>query len=344
MDSPIEPDALDRWFPRDRQAHYVDQLRGQRGLTRRRAECFIRLWGYLVLKTLHPLPKTAVVDLEPLERAVSCTNREAADLFYSESERGSDRAAGMMIDHLVQVGLVEKNFDGSTNMIFIRAVPELRKISAPIAAISLQPDYFNPRIDAVPIATLLAHNYNWMTSSTTAVAHKATRLLRLWAQQYPRGMRVLRRSDTLQAVGFYIVYPIASASEGNLFLPPGLSLHICTDGIVDPMEMAQLGDPHCLSVFVRSWTIEESYKTFESVSLFMQDTQETFVRMQQDFPNISDIYVMPIHPSYEALAQVLGFQKTIQDPHSYLCWMYLAVDRFLELDVERAIARLFNQG
>jgi hypothetical protein len=341
MDSPIEAGAIDRWFPPDRQAHYVDQLRGQRGLTRRRAECFVRLWAYLVLKTLHPLPQTAVVDLDSLDHAVSCTNREAADLFYSESERGSDRAAGMMIDHLVHVGLVEKNFDGSTNMIFIRAVPELKKITAPTAPISLQPDYFNPRIDAVPIATLLAHNYNWMTSSTTAVAHKATRLLRQWAQQCPNTMRVLRRSDTLQAVGFYIVYPIASQSEGNLFLPPGLSLHICTDGIVDPLEMALPGDPNCVSVFVRSWTIEESYKTYESVCLLMRDTQETFVRMQKEFPNISDIYVMPIHPSYEALAQVLGFQKTIQDPHSYLCWMYLAVDRFLELDVEKAIARLF---
>jgi hypothetical protein len=341
MDNSIEPAALDQWFPPDRQTHYVDQLRGQRGLTRRRAECFVRLWAYLLLKTLHPLPKAAVLDLEPLDRAVSCTNREAADLFYTGSERGSDRSASMMIDHLVQVGLVEKNFDGSTNMIFIRTVSELKKISAPPAPISLQPDYFNPRTDAVPVATLLAYNYNWMTSSRTAVAHKASRLLRQWAQQYPHTMRVLRRSDTLQPVGFYIVYPIASVSEGNLFLSPTLSLHICTDGIVDPMEMAKPGDPHCVSVFVRSWTIEESYKTYESVCLFMRDTQQTFMRMQQDFPNISDIYVMPIHPSYEALAQVLGFQKTIQDPNSYLCWMYLAVDHFLELDVEKAIAQLF---
>jgi hypothetical protein len=340
MDNSLEPGALDQWFPSDRQTHYVDQLRGQRGLTRRRAECFVRLWAYLLLKTQTSRPQ-AIADLEPLDRAVSCTNREAADLFYATSERGSDRAAGMMIDHLVQVGLVEKNFDGSTNLIFIRTVPELKKMAVPLAPISLQPDYFNPRTDAVPVATLLAHNYNWMTSSRTAVAHKASRLLRQWAQQYPKTMRVLRRSDTLQPVGFYIIYPIASASEGNLFLPPGLSLHICTDGIVDPMEMAKPGDRHCVSVFVRSWTIEESYKTYESVCLLMKDTQQTFIEMQQDFPNISDIYVMPIHPSYEVLAQVLGFQKTIQDPNSYLCWMYLAMDHFLELDVEKAIAQLF---
>jgi hypothetical protein len=340
MDSPIELGVLDRWFPPDRQAHYVEQLRLQRGLTRRRAECFVRLWAYLILKNL-PLPQSAIVDLDSLEHSVSCTHREAADLFYSESERGSDRAAGMMIDHLVQAGLVEKNFDGNTNMLFIRAVPELKKSAVPNAPISLQPDTFNPRTDAVPVATLLSHSYNWMTSSKTAVAQKATRLLRQWAQQYPSTMRVLRRSDTLQPVGFYIIYPIASVSECNLFLPPSLSLHLCTDGTVDPIEMAKPGDPDCVSVFVRSWTLDEAYKTYDSVCLFMHDTRQTFIKMQQDFPNISDIYVMPIHPSYEALAQVLGFQKTIQDPHSCLCWMYLALDHFLELNVEKAIARLF---
>ena len=341
MDSPIEPGVLDRWFPPDRQAQYVEQLRAQRGLTRRRAECFVRLWAYLVLKNLQPLPQVPIVDLDSLEHPVSCTHREAADLFYSESERGSDRAAGMMIDHLVQAGLVEKNFDGNTNMLFIRAVPDLKKSAVPNAPISLQPDTFNPRTDAIPVATLLSHSYNWMTSSKTAVAQKATRLLRQWAQQYPTTMRVLRRSDTLQPVGFYTIYPIASISEDNLFLPPSLSLHLCTDGAVDPLEMAEAGDPHCVAVFVRSWTLDEAYKTYDSVCLFMEDTRQTFIKMQQDFPNISDIYVMPIHPSYEALAKVLGFQKTIQDPHSYLCWMYLALDRFLELDIKKAIAQLF---
>jgi hypothetical protein len=342
MDNPIAATALDDWFPPDRQSYYIEQLREQRGqqrLTRRRAECFVRLWAYLMLKQLHPLPKPPLIELDLLSHPVSCTHREASDLFYAESERGSDRSAGMMIDQLVQAGLVEKNFDGNTNMILIRAIPEL--IQSPPQAISLQPDDFNPRTDAVPIATLLAHNYNWMTSSKTAVAHKAMRLLRQWAQQYPNTMRVLRRSDTLQPVGFYVLYPIASISEGNLFLPPSLSLHLCTDGIVDPIEMAQPGDLNCISVFTRSWTIDEAYKNYETVCLFMRDTQQTFTKMKQDFPNISDIYVMPIHPSYEALANVLGFQKTIQDPQSYLCWMYLAVDHFLALDVEKAIAQLF---
>jgi hypothetical protein len=335
--------TLDDWFPPDRQAHYVDLLREQRGqrrLTRRRAECFVRLWAYLLLKQMHPLPQPPLLELDTLEHPVSCTHREAADLFYSESERGSDRSAGMMIDQLVQAGLVEKNFDGNTNMILIRTVPELLKPAAP-QAITLYPDDFNPRTDAVPVATLLAHSYNWMTATKTAVAHKAMRLLRLWAQQYPNTMRVLRRSDTLQPVGFYVLYPIASASEGNLFLPPSLSLHICTDGIVDPIEMAQPGDPHCVAVFTRSWTIDLAYKNYETICLFMRDTQQTFTKMRSDFPNISDIYVMPIHPSYEALANVLGFQKTVQDPQSYLCWMYLALDHFLALDVEKAIGLLF---
>ncbi|MBF2034823.1 MAG: hypothetical protein IGR92_04905 [Leptolyngbyaceae cyanobacterium T60_A2020_046] len=76
---------------------------------------------------------------------------------------------------------------------------------------------------------------------------------------------------------------------------------------------------------------------------FLQDVQQTLGRMQQDFPNLCDIHALVIHPSYEALASALGFQKTHRDFPTSLYWMYLPLDRFLALDVATAIADAFGQ-
>ena len=42
----------------------------------------------------------------------------------------------------------------------------------------------------------------------------------------------------------------------------------------------------------------------------------------------------------QALALAMGFQKTIQDPQVSLCWMYIALDKYLSLDIEQATANL----
>ena len=56
---------------------------------------------------------------------------------------------------------------------------------------------------------------------------------------------------------------------------------------------------------------------------------------QQDFPNLCDLHTLIIHPSFEAMAATLGFQKmglpTHRDPQLY--WMYQALDRYLALDI-----------
>jgi hypothetical protein len=340
MTNAIQPEMLDRWFPLERQHYYVEQLLHQQGgLTRRRAECFIRLWGYLMLKQEGKPPQTPIAYLAPVDGAVSCTHREAADLFYTDLNRGSDRAAGMMIDQLIHIGLVSKTFDGNTLRLGIWALPELTQPVAEAPTLFL-PDDFNPRTDTIPVANFLSSNYNWMTPNRTTVAHKIVRVLRQWVQQYPRGIRVLRRCDDHQAVGAYIFFPTASTSDANFFLPPSHSLHLSTMDVVDPVEMATPGDPNCVSIFVRSWMIDKPYLRHATVGQFLRDSQKTLERMREDFPNLCDLYALPIHPSYEALAKALGFQKTIQDPQSLLCWMYIALDRFLELDIERAIAHL----
>ena len=40
--------------------------------------------------------------------AVECTYREAAEIFYADKEKGSERSAGMMIDKMVDLKLIKK--------------------------------------------------------------------------------------------------------------------------------------------------------------------------------------------------------------------------------------------
>ena len=336
----VEPDALETWFPAELQRYYVSILLKRVGLTRRRSECFIRLWAYLMLKqqqALGQLPQQPITRLTVPEGLMTCTHREAAELFYSDSERGSDRAAGMMIDKLVDLGLVEKSFDGNTIQIRIRSLPELLEPPKPEDPVRLQIDDFNPRTDAIPVATFLARNYNWMNKSTTAVPQKIARLLRTWSRQYPKGMRVLRRCDNLHPVGFYVLFPVAAESEDKFFLPPGRGLHLSTQDEVDPFKMAPPGDPDCSAIFVRSWMIDRPYMQPEHVYQFVEDAQGVLAEVQKDFPNVCDLYALTIHPVYEEMTQALGFQQIGTDPQLSIYWMYIALDRFMALNIQQAL-------
>lgn len=337
----MDVEHLDRWFSQAQQSQMVAQLVNQVGVTRIRAECFVRLWLYLLVKQqstqTSPL-KPPLAKLTLPTEAVVCTHRESAELFYHDREQGSDRSAGMMLDKLAALGLIKKYFDGNTTRIQIQPIPEVSPDAATLPTLML--DQFDPRCDAIPIANLLAVNYNWMNRNAEAVPHRIARLLRRWASQYAVGMRVLRRCDNLNPVGFYLLYPTSSQSEANFFVSPSKGLHLSTMMNTDPFQMAAKDDLDCASIFVRSWIIEDAYE--ESYrTLLIKDIQSTLNYIQIDFPNLCDIYTLIIHPSYEKLALALGFQQTSRDPQSSMCWMYLALDRFLALDVEAALSQQF---
>lgn len=341
----MNPELIDQWFSIEQQRHYVSLLLNPRrvGLTRRRAECFVRLWTYLLLKQQQELGeclKQPLTQLKVPEGFVACTHREAAELFYADKDRGSDRSAGMMIDILVALGLVEKIFDGNTVCLRVGPVPPPREALEPTQSLSLYLDNFNPRTDAVPVANFLARNYNWMNNTATAVSHKVKKLLRSWAEQYSCGMRVLRRSDTLNPVGFYLLYPVASESEENFSLAPSRSLHLSSASQIDPLQMAIPGQDDCTSIMVRSWLIDKPYRNWSNVQRFLEDVKHTLIRMQDDFPNLCDFYALIIHPRYEELAQTLGFQKIGIDPKLSVYWMYTSVDQFLALDLSEAVSKL----
>ncbi|MDY7012373.1 MAG: hypothetical protein SVX43_02025 [Cyanobacteriota bacterium] len=340
----FKPEHLERWFSRERQASYVSRLmapdRRLVGLTRRRAEYFVRLWAYLLLKQLasnNALPPS-LVELKVPEGFISCTHREAARVFYAGQERGSDRSAGMILDKLVALGLTDKMFDGNTICLQINPVPQLTRPEPQNASLEFITDAFDPRTDAILVANFLAQNYNWMNSNITAAPHRIARLLRQWAKQYPKGMRVLRRCDNLHPVGFSLFYPTAARSEQNFFLPPRMSLHLSSTQDIDPIAMAQPGDLDCTSAFVRSWSIDRPYMQYSQVCQLLEDCQRTLEAMQQDFPNLCDLYAFALHPILEQLAVAVGFQKTYPDVVLGISWMYQSIDRFVALDIQTAIA------
>ncbi len=335
----MDREQLDAWFPHSQQNQLIAHLTTRVGVTRSRAECFIRLWVYLFVKQQcdqNPRLKPPLAKLVVPTGTVICTHREAADLFYSDKDQGSDRAAGMMLDKLAALGLITKTFDGNTTTIAIQPILEVLTSQASQPSTALSPDVFDPRCDAIPIANLLAANYNWMNHNTNAVPHRIARLLRAWSRQYATGMRVLRRSDNHHPVGFYLLYPTASESDANFFQSPSKGLYLSTMNETDPFTMATPNDLTCVSLYIRSWIIDQPYLNAYRVA-FLQDAQQTIQRILADFPNLCDLHTLIIHPSYEQLASALGFQKTSQDNQSSIYWMYQAIDRFLALDITRVV-------
>lgn len=331
----MDPEELDRWFSSEAQLKQVKQLTGKMGLTRRRAECFVRFWGYLLLKSNpEPLHQLRI----PLDWVI-CTHREAAALFYSESNTGSERAAGMMLDKLAALGLIKKQFDGNTLQWQIEPLPEDRLKSSSLQ--KLYPDGFDPRSDAIPVANLLSTNYNWMNKINSTTPLRIVRLLRQWANQYCVGMRVLRRQDTLNPIGFCLLYPVAQESEICFFLSPNKSLHLSSGSEMDPITMAIPGDPNCQVIFARSFVIDPSFMQ-AGQCLLLEDAQVTLQKMKQDFPNVCDIQTMVIHPSYEKLAVALGFQRMGAPSQLSIYWMHLALDRFLTLNIKSTLKKHFT--
>lgn len=345
---PLSPDGLDQWFPIERQRHYTAILQNRGGLTRRRAEYFVRLWAYLLLKQQESDGQLSqpLSDLQPPVGMVACTHREAAELFYGNQDRGSDRAAGMMIDRLVALGLIEKRFDGQTLCLQVRSLPELASNASPQPPVApaLIVDEFNPRTDAIPVANLITRTYAELMKDNAAASHKITRALRTWAQQYPKGMRVLRRQDTQHPVAISVLYPTASESEFNFFQPPSKSFYLSNDTPIDPFQMAVPGDPNCSSVYIRAWIIDMAYLNGETLCWFLEDTRQTLQGMQADFPNLCDIYSLVVHPLYEELRRVLGFNQICQDTQRSYAWIYLALDRFMELNIPKALSQLRMKG
>ncbi|MFB2896293.1 hypothetical protein ACE1CI_25565 [Aerosakkonemataceae cyanobacterium BLCC-F50] len=340
----MNPEYLEKWFPIEQQRSYVSMLvkRGG-GLTKRRAEYFVRLWAYLLVKQLQESDGRLVQPLTKLELPqgwVACTHKEAAELFYGEKDRGGDRAAGMMLNQLAALGLIEKHFDGNTTCIQIVLGGCDYPPPEPVKPVELIIDDFNPRTDAVPVANLIDRHYVQTAKDATATPHQITRTLRDWAKQYSTGMRVLRRSDNLHPVGISIIYPTVKESEANFFLPPGKTRFLTSDMQNEPFKMAVKGDEDCSSAFLRACLIDNPYMEYETLCDFVEDLQKTLVKVQVDFPNLCDLHSVAINPFAGEISRVLGFQRTYQDTQRPIYRIYIPVDRFLALNVRQILSGL----
>ncbi len=341
-----EPESINQWFPSEQQDKYISRLieQGQGHITRCQAKCYVRLRAYLLVKQQQKLGKEVKLPLKELslpEGFVSCTHREAAALFYCDQNQGSDRSAGMMLNKLCEFELIEKQFDGNTINIQVQYLPNLTAPPQPVESVKLKVDAFRHN-DAIPVANFLSRLYRWINNDTAAVEYKIVKLLRGWVKQYPTGMRVLRRCDNSNPVGFYVLYPTAPESERNFFLPPSKALHLCSDSDIDPFQIAIPGKDDCTCVFFRGWRIDTPYLNRDNVRRFVEDTQKTLVQMQADFPNLCDLYLMIVHPvhSYIQVAVALGFQKIGEDPNAPVYWMYISLDQFLSLDIKKTLSKL----
>jgi hypothetical protein len=330
-------ESLEKWLSKELYQHYITAVMQRVGMTRRRAEYFLKLWLYLFLKDCQVRElniKPPLKELVAPQSWIECSCREAAKLFYEDDERGSDRSAGMMLDKLADLGFIKKYFDGNCTQIQIQFIPELSPQLNTKSIIGTTVDVFDPQNDAIPIANLLASNYNWLNRNVETVPYRITNILREWSQQYGTGMRVLRRNDNQNAVGFYALIPIAKESEIKFFNPAKQGLHLSRVTEVDPFILAKAGDENCRSLFVRSWIIDRDFREQSQID-FLQDSQLTLAQIKQDFPNLWDMYLLLIHPSYEQLSKALGFQKHGLESKTSVYWMYQSVNRFLALDMKK---------
>jgi hypothetical protein len=327
---------VNEWFPLAQQKIYVETLRGQFRLTRKQATCFVRLWGYAQLQQSEK--ELPIHSLNQQIDSFSCSQKEAAELFYCDQDRGGERSAGMMIDTLVARHLVKREpFDGGATRLELNILDSFLPRSPLAQNTQLYSDNFNVRNDAARIAAFLAETYSWVDQRPEAMSFKIVKVLRQWATQCPHGLRVLRSDLADEPVGFSVLFPVHADSEENFHLPPSGSVHLSTLAPEDPIKVAQPGDAACYAVFIRSWDITRPHWHYASVCQFLQDSQATLKQMQHSFPNLCDLYSITIHPRLAALALALGFKPMMADPNTSLRWIHLPLDKFLALDIDAVL-------
>ncbi|MBW4459402.1 MAG: hypothetical protein KME47_04060 [Nodosilinea sp. WJT8-NPBG4] len=335
---PTAPAAskINQWFPPEVERRYVDQVTGQSGLTRRQAICFVRLWAYACYQQAPH--QNLLRELSPELHQLICPHSTAADLFYSDQPRGSERAAGLMINQLVKKHWVKRTtYEGYPSQLSLQIPPSFLPQTASEGLVQVEANAFDPRRDAPLVASFMDESYSWVSQRTENASFKITRVLRRWATQYPQGLRVLRQVVDQSPVAVAAFYPAHPNSEAMFHSPPSASLHLVTLDDTDPIQLASSGDPECYVVFVRAWQFRPEFWCYANVCEFLVDSQATLRAMQQEFPNLSDIYTITIHPHLEAFAMALGFKPLKADPASSIRWYYIALDDFLALDGDETL-------
>lgn len=173
-----------------------------------------------------------------------------------------------------------------------------------------------------------------------SILNNVRRGIRQWSQRYPTGLRGLRLPPNNNPIAFAAIFPIHEDSEIIFDMPPSQSLYLSRFHLdaKDSIQFAPPGDDQCHIAYIRSWEIHPDFWNYENALLLTQDTQATLRELCQDYPELSQVYSIAIHPRLAAFAKSLGFEIMRPDPNTSLYWLYISLDNFLALDADDLLA------
>ena len=342
----LKPEEVGIWLPLAHQQRYARHITGQRELSPVQAGHFVRLWGYSCLKRNGPPYKPIqTLDNKLYDSPFFFSHEDACKLFYADKKNGSSRAAGLMLDKFAddKRKLIKcRRFQGTKTEIRL-TVPSEFELPADDPKEEIYADGFNCRKDLLHVTELLRELYsvnNRLPESELVLSIRQG--LRNWAKRYPKGLRVIRRASDREAIGFATVMPVASESAHKFCSPPHESLHLSrfSRDAEDPIQIATPDDSDCYIAYIRSWQIHPGLWTYENVLALLEETKKMLRLIHADYPELSEIYSMTIHPRQEEFALTLGFKTSSSSRASALRWLYIHLDTFLELDSESILSQL----
>ncbi|MEM9807392.1 MAG: hypothetical protein AAF959_19180 [Cyanobacteria bacterium P01_D01_bin.56] len=335
MPHDLKPEKVDTWFPPEFQKRYTNHLIGKSGLTPTQARHFVRLWGYGHARHC----SDEHIPIQILKRKIGgflCSQGDACKLFYADENKGTPRSAGLMMNKFETKQLVKREtFNGATTLVTLR-IPSEFDLPVGSQQDDVFIDAFDRRNDIPIVAHFLEELYSYDGNRPADIKFNIQKGLRYWTRQYPAGVRVLRQSAKKQPIGFTSILPVHPDSARDFCLPPkgSRSLSRFVSAAADPIQMAEPNDEDCYIAYIRSWQLHPKLWTHENAQKLLEETQAILRRMHQEYPGLTDIYSINIHPRLEEFAFALGFQPMTADGDSPLRWIYMSLDRFLELDSE----------
>ena len=330
----INPADVQQWFPEECQQRYAKHLIGQSGLTPTQARHFVRLWGYGYLRQ-HGWEYAPITTLKSRVASFFCSQGDAAKLFYGENQ-GAPRSAGLMINKFVEKQLVRREpFSGNKTRLSLR-IPDSFELPDNEQTQAVHVDIFNPRKDIPLLAQLLEGLFSFDNKRPETMLNNLRKGLREWSKQYPDGLRVLKHSSRNTPIGLAAIFPVDPSSERYFDLPPSQSLYLnrLHLNIEDTIKIAAPGDLNCHVAYIRSWEINRDFWNYDSTLCMLRDTQAMLQKIHHDYPELTDVYTIAIHPRLQAFGLNLGFEVMKSDPDTSLSWLYMALDEFLALDAE----------
>ena len=331
----FQPTEVNTWFPPEYQQRYIKHLTGKSGLTDSQLQHFVRLWGYGYLKQ-HGFAQSPILNLKRKIEPFMCSHSEACDLFYADVTKGTPKAAADMMKTFVAKRLITREVIAGTATRITLCIPPEFDLAPANQPEQTYVDSFNPRTDTPIVVQFVEELFSHDGEHPDDLQYNIHHGFRSLAQRYPVGLKVLRCAKTKEPIGFVAVVPVHPKSSRKFYQQPKKSRFLARfgPGHKDPIEIATPGDPDCYIAYIRSWQIKPGMWNHENAFKLLEATKAILREMFKEYPNLSDIYSINIHPRLEDFAFNLGFKPMKQDVDTTQRWIYMALDHFLVIDSE----------